>query len=165
VSSRKAGPADAGSKATPGDTGRRATPISPPWPHPASATIGHQAPLTPGTSRNIQPKLTQPLKSLRGKLTYALDGILARDFTRRRHAPATAPRVVILRLEGSLPIRPDCDSMMHGEGLPFAFISAEAFDLKRRRRHAALTSQGISSAARANAGARSGSDGGLAPGR
>jgi hypothetical protein len=47
-----------------------------------------------------------------------------------------------------------------------------AFDLKRRRRHAALTSHGISSAARrarANAGARGGgpggSDGGLAPGR
>jgi hypothetical protein len=45
------------------------------------------------------------------------------------------------------------------------------FDLKRRRRHAALTSHGISSAARrarANAGARGGgpggSDGGLAPG-
>ena len=44
-----------------------------------------------------------------------------------------------------------------------------AFDLKRRRRHAALTSHGTSSAARANAGARGGgpggSDGGLAPGR
>jgi hypothetical protein len=42
----------------------------------AQASLGirpppaYQAPLTPGTSRNIQPKLTQPLKSLRGKLTY-----------------------------------------------------------------------------------------------
>jgi len=50
--------------------------------------------------------------------TYALDGILTRDLTRRRHAPATAPHVVILRLEGGLPIRPDCDSMMHGNDLP-----------------------------------------------
>jgi hypothetical protein len=31
--------------------------------------------------------------------TYALNGILARDFTRRRHAPATAIHIVILRLE------------------------------------------------------------------
>ena len=32
------------------------------------------------------------------------------------------PRVVILRLEGGLPIRPDCDSMTHGNGLPLAFV-------------------------------------------
>ena len=32
----------------------------------------HQAPLMSGTSRNTQPKLTQPVKSLRGKITYAL---------------------------------------------------------------------------------------------
>jgi hypothetical protein len=38
--------------------------------------------------------------------TYALNGILTRDFTRRRHAPATAIHGVILRLEGGLPIRP-----------------------------------------------------------
>ena len=37
--------------------------------HPA--TTRHQAPLTSGTSRNTQPKLTQPVKSLRGKITYA----------------------------------------------------------------------------------------------
>jgi len=43
------------------------------------ATTRHQAPLTSGTSRNTQPKLTQPVKSLRGKLTYALNGILTRD--------------------------------------------------------------------------------------
>ena len=36
--------------------------------HPA--TIRHQAPLTSGTSRNTQPKLTRPVKSLRGKITY-----------------------------------------------------------------------------------------------
>jgi hypothetical protein len=61
--------------------------------------------------------------------TYALDGILTRDFTLRRHAPATAPRVVILRLAGGLPIRPDCDSMTHGNGLPLAFSSwGVAFD-------------------------------------
>jgi len=52
------------------------------------------------------------------------------------------------------------------------FSRGVAFDLKRRRRHTALTSHGISSAARrarVNAGARGddpgGSDGGLAPGR
>jgi hypothetical protein len=39
--------------------------------HPA--TTRYQAPLTLGTSRNIKPKLTQPLKSLRGKLTYVLN--------------------------------------------------------------------------------------------
>jgi len=57
--------------------------------------------------------------------------------------------------------------------LPLAFIQpGVAFDLERRRRHAALTSHSISSAARrarVNAGARGGgpggSDGGLAPGR
>ena len=38
--------------------------------HPA--TIRHQAPLTSGTSHNTQPKLTRPVKSLRGKITYAL---------------------------------------------------------------------------------------------
>jgi hypothetical protein len=32
------------------------------------------------------------------------------------------PRVVILRLEGRPPIRPDCDSMTHGKGLPLAFV-------------------------------------------
>jgi len=31
--------------------------------------------------------------------TYALNGILTRDFTRRRHAPATAIHVVILRMD------------------------------------------------------------------
>jgi hypothetical protein len=55
-------------------------------------------------------------------LLYALDGILTREFTRRRHAPATAPGVVILHLEGGLPIRPDCDSMTHGNGPPLAFV-------------------------------------------
>jgi hypothetical protein len=63
--------------------------------------------------------------------------------------------------------------MTRGTGLPLALFSwGVAFDLKRRRRHAALTSHGISSAARrarANAGARGcapgGSDGGPAPGR
>jgi hypothetical protein len=68
---------------------------------------------------------------------------------------------------------PGCDSMTHGNGLPLALFSwGVAYDLKRRRRHAALTSHGISSAARrarANAEARGrgpgGSDGGPAPGR
>jgi len=36
--------------------------------HPA--TLCHQAPLTSGTSRNTQPKLTRPEKSLRGKMSY-----------------------------------------------------------------------------------------------
>jgi hypothetical protein len=36
--------------------------------HPA--TTRHQARLTSGTSRNTQPKLTQPVKFLRGKITY-----------------------------------------------------------------------------------------------
>jgi hypothetical protein len=83
-------------------------------------------------------------------------GILTRDFTRRRHAPATAPHVIILCLEGGLPIRPNCDSMTHGNGLPLALGRwGVAFDLKWRCRHTALTSHGISSAARrarANAG-------------
>ena len=76
-------------------------------------------------------------------------------------------------MEGGLPIRPDCDSMTHGNGLPLALFSwGVAFGLKRRRRHAALTSHGISPAARrarANAEARGcgpgGTDGGPAPGR
>jgi len=54
--------------------------------------------------------------------TYTLDGILTSEFTRRRHAPTTAPRVVILGLEGGLPIRPDCDSITHRNGLPLAFV-------------------------------------------
>lgn len=36
--------------------------------HPA--TIRRQAPLTSRTSRNTQPKLARPVKSLRGKITY-----------------------------------------------------------------------------------------------
>jgi hypothetical protein len=41
------------------------------------------------------------------------------------------------------------DSMTHGNGLPLALFSwGVAFGLKRRRRHAALTSHGISPAAR-----------------
>ena len=43
--------------------------------HPA--TTRHQAPLTSGISRNTQPKLTQPVKSLRGKITYALSRNIA----------------------------------------------------------------------------------------
>ena len=49
------------------------SPTSPARPHPASSPIGHQAPLTSGTSRNTQPKLTRPEKSPRGKTSYALD--------------------------------------------------------------------------------------------
>ncbi len=55
---------------------------------------------------------------------------------------------------------PSCDSMTHGNDLPSLLLSwGVAFDLKRRRRLAALTSHGISPAARrarANAGARGG---------
>jgi len=66
-----------------------------------------------------------------------------------------------------------CDSMSMATTCPsLLFSRGVAFDLKRRRRHAALTSHGISSAARrarVNAGARGdgpgGSAGGLAPGR
>jgi hypothetical protein len=68
---------------------------------------------------------------------------------------------------------PGCDSMTHGHGLPFALFGwGVAFALKRRRRHAALASHGISSAARraranaeARGGAPGGSEGGPAPGR
>jgi hypothetical protein len=68
---------------------------------------------------------------------------------------------------------PGCDSMTHGNGLPLALFSwGVALDLKRRRRHAVLTSHGISSAARrarANAQDRGyglgASDGRPAPGR
>ncbi len=53
---------------------------------------------------------------------------------------------------------PGCDSMTYGNGLPLALFSwGVTCDLKQRRRHAALTSHGISSAARrarANAEAR-----------
>src|SRR5689334_17796030 len=38
--------------------------------HPAATR--HQAPLTSGTSHHTQPNLTRPVKSLRGKITYAL---------------------------------------------------------------------------------------------
>ena len=68
---------------------------------------------------------------------------------------------------------PGCDSMTHGNGLPSLLFSwGVALDLKGRRRHAALTGHGITSAARrarANAEARGGgpggSDGRPAPGR
>ena len=40
-----------------------------------------------------------PKECIKYAHTYALNGILARDFTRRRHAPAMAIHVVILRLE------------------------------------------------------------------
>ena len=52
---------------------RQPSPTSPARPHSASSHIGHQAPLTSGTSRNTQPKLTRPEKSLRGKMSYAAD--------------------------------------------------------------------------------------------
>jgi integrase len=37
----------------------------PPGIHRHPATIRHQGPVTPGASRNTQPKLTRPVKSLR----------------------------------------------------------------------------------------------------
>jgi hypothetical protein len=44
---------------------------------------------------------------------------------------------------------PSCDSMTHGNGRPRALFSrGAAFELKRRRRHAAITSHRIRSAAR-----------------
>ena len=52
--------------------------------HPA--TTSHQPPLTPGTSRNTQPKLTRPVKSLRGKVTYATSQAHAEDLDRRMTA-------------------------------------------------------------------------------
>ena len=59
---------------------------------------------------------------------------------------------------------PGCDSMTHGNGLPLALFSwGVALELKRRRRHAVITSHRISSAARrarANAEARGGGAGG-----
>jgi hypothetical protein len=68
---------------------------------------------------------------------------------------------------------PGCDSMTRGNGLPSLYSAGgAAFGLKRRRRHAALPSRGISPAvrrARASAETRgrgpSGSDGKPAPGR
>jgi hypothetical protein len=80
--------------------------------------------------------------------TYALDGILTRDFHATSPCSCDGSRVVILRLEGGLPIRPDCDSVTHGN-VAIAFVQlGAAFDMKRGRRHAALTSHGISPAAR-----------------
>jgi hypothetical protein len=43
---------------------------------------------------------------------------------------------------------PSCDSTTHGNGLSRFIQLGVAFDLKRRRRHAALTSHGTSSTAR-----------------
>jgi hypothetical protein len=63
-----------------------------------------------------------PVEDLPRTHIYALTSILTRDLTRRCHAPATVSRIVILRLEGGLPIRPDCNSMTHGNGLPLAFV-------------------------------------------
>jgi hypothetical protein len=67
---------------------------------------------------------------------------------------------------------PSCDSMTHGNLASLLFSWGVAYDLNRRRRHAALTSHGISSAARqarSSVGARGGgpgaSDSGLAPAR
>ena len=50
---------------------RQPSPTSPARPHSASSPVGHQAPLTSGTSRNTQPKLTRPEKSPRAKMSYA----------------------------------------------------------------------------------------------
>jgi len=44
----------------------------------------HQAPLTSGISRNTQPKLTRPVKSLRGKITYALSRNIANGYGNRQ---------------------------------------------------------------------------------
>ena len=48
-----------------------------------------------------------PVEDVPRTHTYVLTSILTRDFTRRRHAPATVPSIAILRLEGGLPIGPD----------------------------------------------------------
>ena len=60
--------------------------------HPA--TIRHQEPVTSGTSRNTQPKLTRPVKSLRGKITYlqAVPGGRQRaDAIDRQHCQRSSP--------------------------------------------------------------------------
>jgi hypothetical protein len=51
------------------------------WPGVFRVTGAEAGPVTPGAGRNTQRKLTRPLKSLRGKITYLLPAVSRRPWT------------------------------------------------------------------------------------
>jgi len=63
-------PPPAARSARPTAPTRQPSPTLPARPHSASSHDRHQQAVTSGTSRNTQPKLTRPVKSPRGKITY-----------------------------------------------------------------------------------------------
>ena len=68
--------------------------------HPV--TIRNQKPVTSATSRNTQPKLTRPLKSLRGKITYSTRPA---QTCRHDHSRHTSPRSCLCRVFGTFYVR------------------------------------------------------------